>query len=65
MTKAEVIAHFKTQARVAEALDIRQPSVAAWGEYPPMARQYQIQLLTNGVLKAENFVNLDSDSLHA
>ncbi len=63
MTKADVIAHFKTQAKVAEALRIRQPSVAEWGEYPPLARQYQIEVLTGGVLRAERSV--ESDSLNA
>ena len=53
MRTAEVIAHFKTQGAVAEALGITQPSVALWGDYPPPGRQYQVELLTKGVLKAE------------
>lgn len=53
MTKADVVAHFETQARVAKALGIRQSSVAVWGEYPPLLRQYQIEVLTQGLLKAE------------
>lgn len=42
-----------TQAALAAALGIKQPSVAKWGEYPPEGRQYQIELLSGGRLKAE------------
>lgn len=34
-------------------LGIKQPSVAAWGEYPPGVRQLQLESMTGGVLKAE------------
>jgi hypothetical protein len=53
MRKAEAIKYFKSQTGLARALGIEQPSVAAWGEYPPDARQLQIEKVTNGVLKAE------------
>jgi len=53
MRTADVLAHFKTQTAVAEALDIAQPSVAAWGEYPPDGRQIQLERLTGRKLKAE------------
>ena len=53
MRTAEVIAHFKTQKAVAHALGIRQPSVAAWGEYPPDTRQLQIERVTRKTLRAE------------
>lgn len=53
MRTADVLEHFKTQKAVARALGISQPSVALWGEYPPPARQLQIQKITRGRLKAE------------
>ena len=35
------------------ALDIKQPSVAEWGDWPPPLRQIQIEKLTRSRLKAE------------
>jgi DNA-binding transcriptional regulator YdaS (Cro superfamily) len=53
MRTAEVLSYFKTQTAAAEVLGISQASVSLWGEYPPPGRQYQIELLTKGALKAE------------
>lgn len=53
MRTADVLTYFHTQKAIAEALDIKQPSVAAWGEYPPDVRQLQLERLTDGALKAE------------
>ena len=53
MKTVDVIKHFRTQVKAARALRMRQPSIAAWGEFPPELRQYQIQVVTNGVLQAE------------
>lgn len=53
VTKDDAIKHFGTQAAVAEALGIKQSSVAEWGEYPPELRQIQIHRVTLGALKAE------------
>ena len=47
-----------TQAALAALLSIKQPSVAKWGEYPPLVRQYQIEVLSNGRLKAERSVDV-------
>lgn len=52
MRTADVLAHFKTQKAIADALGIKQPSVAAWDEYPPDQRQLQIERLVPE-LKAE------------
>ena len=48
-----VIEWFGSQKAVAEALDIKQPSVAEWGDWPPPLRQIQIEKLTRSRLKAE------------
>lgn len=53
MRTAEVLVHFKTQAAIASALGIKQPSVATWGEFPPDKRQLQLERITKGALKAE------------
>ncbi len=37
---------------MARALGIDQSSIYSWGEYPPIGRQYQLQAITNGKLKA-------------
>lgn len=56
MTKQEAIDFFGTQQKVADALGIKQSSVAEWGEHPPEARQLQIHRLTAGKLRAEQNV---------
>lgn len=56
MTKGDVIRFFGTQQAVADALGIKQSSVAEWGEYPPEARQLQIHRVTAGKLRAEQGV---------
>lgn len=52
MTKDEVLKHYGSQAAVAEALRIKQPSVANWGDRLPELRQLEIEQLTKGALKA-------------
>lgn len=52
MTKDEVIAHFGSQAAAAEALGIKQPSVANWGDPLPELRQLELERLTKGALRA-------------
>lgn len=56
MTYEQIIKHFGTQSDVAEALNIKQPSVASWkSRGVPLLRQMQIQLVTGGLLQAEIF----------
>lgn len=52
MTKDEVIAHYGSQGLVADALGIKQPSVANWRDPLPELRQLEIERLTSGVLRA-------------
>jgi hypothetical protein len=56
MTTDEAVRHYRTQTKLAEALGIKQGSVAGWGEYPPPLRQLQLQRITYGKLKAEHDV---------
>ena len=52
MKKQTVIAHFGSVKAVADALGIKVQSVYEWPEDIPLGRQFQIQLLTKGKLKA-------------
>jgi transcriptional repressor of cell division inhibition gene dicB len=49
----DAIKHYGSQQALADALGIKQPSIAGWGEYPPDKRQLQLERLTKGKLKAE------------
>ena len=53
MKTLEVTKHYGTQAKVAAALGCDQSAVSQWGDFPPDARQLQIEELTGGALKPE------------
>lgn len=53
MTSKDVLDYFETQAAIAKALGITQSAVSQWDDRPPMLRQYQIQVLTQGKLRAD------------
>lgn len=52
MLTKDAVAHFGSQAALARALGITQPSVAGWGDVVPLGRQYQLEVLTSGALRA-------------
>ena len=52
MTKDQAIAHFGTQAALARALGIQRAAVHGWRGVP-LGRQYQLEVLTGGALKAD------------
>lgn len=49
--KREVIEHFGSVGAVASALGIKSSAVSQWPELIPMRRAYEIERITNGVLK--------------
>jgi len=51
MTTKQAIEYFGGKKALAAALEIWPHNIARWGESPPLKRQAQIQLLTNGDLK--------------
>ena len=54
MKTADAINHFGTQKNLCMALGIKtRQTIHAWGDFPPPGRQYQIEVLTNGKLRAE------------
>jgi hypothetical protein len=53
MKTQEIIDHFGDVKKAADALGVWPQTIYAWGEYPPLSRQYQVQVMTDGELKAE------------
>lgn len=53
MKTADAIEHFGGVTALARALEIRRVAVYQWGEYPPSGRQYELEVLTSGALRAE------------
>lgn len=54
MKTSDAIEHFGSQVALKKALKLKaRQTIHAWGEYPPEGRQYQIEVLTGGKLKAE------------
>jgi len=53
MKTQEAIRYFGSIKKLSKELDIWPHNVSRWGECPPMARQYEIEVKTNGILKAE------------
>ncbi|MEX0297260.1 Cro/CI family transcriptional regulator [Pseudomonas putida] len=52
MKTTDAAAFFGSKKKLADALSINPSAVTQWGEFVPEARQYQIQVLTKGRLKA-------------
>lgn len=53
MTTKEAAEHFGGMKALADALNIWPQAVYAWGEKPPMSKQYELEVRTNGALKAD------------
>lgn len=54
MNMNEAIKHFGSKTKLAAALGINPSAVTQWGETVPESRQYQIQVMTKGKLKASS-----------
>lgn len=54
MKTSEAIEHFGGLKKLADLLGIWPQVIYQWGEYPPKSRQYELEVRTGGVLKAEN-----------
>lgn len=49
----QVVAYYGTQTKAAIALGVTQGSISAWGRAGiPIPRQFQIEVMTGGALKA-------------
>ncbi|WP_088211118.1 Cro/CI family transcriptional regulator [Shewanella sp. Shew256] len=52
MKKAAAIDHFGSQVKLAAAIGVSQAAISKWPDDVPELRAYQIELLTEGKLKA-------------
>lgn len=53
MQTQQAIDYFHTAKALADRLKVTQGAVSQWGEYPPPARQLQIERVTRKALRAE------------
>lgn len=53
MTTQEAVAHYGGVKKLADALGVWPQVVYAWGKRPPMSRQYELEVKTEGQLKAD------------
>jgi len=61
MKKSEAVAFYGTQAALAKALRVKPAAVSQWIEIPPR-RQYELEDLTGGVLKADRRAGIEPAS---
>lgn len=53
MTTQQAIVYFGGLKKLADCLGVWPQVIYRWGEYPPIARQYEIEVKSEGALKAE------------
>lgn len=53
MRTQDAIHYAKNAKSLAELIGVTASAISQWGEYPPDARQLQIERVTVGALKAE------------
>jgi len=53
MTTYEALCHFGGRDALAKALGISRVATYEWGEQVPLLRQYQIEVITGGALRAD------------
>ena len=53
MKTQDAIKHFGGRQQLADVLGITRPAIYEWGETVPELRQYQIEVLSGGALRAE------------
>ena len=53
MTTQQAIDYFGSIKALAAALEIWPHAIYKWGDHPPKAKQYELQVKTKGELKAD------------
>lgn len=53
MKKQDSIDHFGGTNKLAQALGCKPQAISQWSEFVPKGRAYQIEVLTDGKLKAD------------
>lgn len=61
MKTKQAIEYFGGVARLAHALRIWPQSIYAWGEYPPIGKQYEIHVKSGGRLPVDDCRAQDSN----
>jgi len=56
MKKVDAIRYYGTQRKLADALGISQAAVSKWPDRVPKLRQYELERLTGGKLKVDNYL---------
>jgi hypothetical protein len=51
MLTSDAVKHFKGKAKLANALQISPAAVSQWGDFVPLLRQFQLNILSGGSLK--------------
>tara|TARA_R110000796_G_C14559564_1_gene434673 strand:- start:3110 stop:3277 length:168 start_codon:yes stop_codon:yes gene_type:complete len=54
MKTEDAINYYGSIKKLADALDIWPHNISRWGKFVPIARAYELEVKTNGALKAEN-----------
>lgn len=54
MTTQEAIDFYGGKKQLADALGVWPQVIYQWGEFPPMGRQYELEVKTEGKLRAES-----------
>lgn len=55
MKTQEAITHFGGIKQLAESLGIWPHVIYRWGDHPPMARQYELEVKSGGKLRAKKY----------
>ena len=63
MTTQEAVQFWGGQTRLAKALGITRDTVHKWKQYPPMATQFQIMVLSGGRLSV-TYINEKGQNNH-
>jgi len=53
MTKKEAVAHYGSVVNLAKALGISRFAIHRWKDHPPKLRQFELERLTGGELRAD------------
>ena len=54
MKTEDAVNYYGSIKGLSDALGIWPHNISRWGEFVPMARAYELEVKTNGALKAEN-----------
>ena len=54
MNKSHAINYFGNKVKLAKAVGVSPASITRWGEKVPKLRAYQLQVITNGALQADD-----------